>query len=199
MRAALLTSRAGAWYNRVWREAKTERSMKLGKIGHIGIVVRDLEKAKEEYSRVFGIDKWYELTYDSPLDMTYRGEKRDCNVTLYFGGKGHTAIELIYTEGDDNIYTAFLARRGEGIHHIQYNVKDLDAAIAHFAESGWNVLQSATFGSAGARIRYAYVGKSEDDTVVELIETTLKGGIKKGDMPFETQLAALTGNYRKLT
>ena len=35
-----------------------------------------LQAAKEHYSRLMGIDKWYELTYDSPLDMTYRGEKR---------------------------------------------------------------------------------------------------------------------------
>lgn len=172
--------------------------MKFGKIGHVGIVVRDIAAAKEQYSRIFGIKDWYELTYDSPLDMTYRGEKRNCSVTLYFGGKGHTVIELIHTEGDSNIYTNFLERHGEGIHHIEYNVKDLDAAIAHVESQGWKVLQSASFGSAGAKIRYAYVGASEDDAVVELIETTLGGGIKKGDMPFETQLAALTGNYKKL-
>ena len=172
--------------------------MKLGKIGHIGIVVRDLEKAKEEYSRVFGIDKWYELTYDSPLDMTYRGEKRDCNVTLYFGGKGHTVIELIKSEGDDNIYTAFLERHGEMIHHAEYNVANLEKAIAAAEKAGLKVLQHASFYSAGALVRYAYVGVSEDDAVFELIETTLPIGIKKGDLPFETQLAALTGNYKRI-
>ena len=169
--------------------------MKFGKIGHVGIVVRDLQAAKEHYSRLFGIDKWYELAYDTPLDMTYRGEKRNCNVTLYFGGKGHTAIELIYPQGDENIYTTFLRNHGEMIHHIEYNVKDLDAAIAHVEEK---VLQAASFESAGAKVRYAYVGKSEDDTVIELIETVLPGGLHKGDMPFEMQLAALTGNYKRV-
>ncbi len=172
--------------------------MKFGKIGHVGIVVRDLAAAKEHYSRLLGIDKWYELTYDTPLDMTYRGEKRDCNVTLYFGGKGHTAIELIYPQGDENIYTTFLERHGEMIHHIEYNVKDLDAAIAHAEKEGLKVLQKASFESAGAKIRYAYVGRSENDTVIELIETVLPFGMHKGDMPFETQLAALTGNYKRV-
>lgn len=172
--------------------------MKFGKIGHVGIVVKDLQAAKEHYSRLMGIDKWYELTYDSPLDMTYRGEKRNCNVTLYFGGKGATVIELIHTQGDENIYTNFLAEHGEAIHHIQYNVKDLDKAIAHAEAEGLKVLQRASFGSAGAKIRYAYVGKSEDDAICELIETTLPMGIRKGDMPFETALAALTGNYKRV-
>ncbi len=172
--------------------------MKFGKIGHVGIVVRDLAAAKEHYSRLLGIDKWYELTYDTPLDMTYHGEKRNCNVTLYFGGKGHTVIELIYPQGDPNIYTAFLERHGEMIHHIEYNVKDLDAAVAHAEKEGLKVLQQASFESAGAKIRYAYVGKSEDDTVIELIETVLPFGMHKGDMPFEVQLAALTGNYKRV-
>lgn len=170
--------------------------MKFGKIGHVGIVVKDLQKAKEHYSRLLGIDKWYELQYDTPLDMTYRGEKRNCNVTLYFGGKGATVIELIYPQGDENIYTNFLKNHGEAIHHIEYNVKDLDAAIKHVEKEGLKVLQSAKFESAGAKIRYAYVGKSEDDAVLELIETVLPMGIHKGDMPFETKLAALTGNYK---
>lgn len=177
------------------RAAREEDKMKFGKIGHIGIVVKDLKAAKEHYSRLLGIDKWYELKYDTPLDMTYRGEKRNCNVTLYFGGKGHTVIELIYPQGDPNIYTTFLAKHGEMIHHIEYNVKDLDAAIAHAEKEGLKVLQAASFESAGAKIRYAYVGKSEDDTVIELIETVLPFGMKKGDMPFEVKLAALTGNY----
>lgn len=172
--------------------------MKFGKIGHVGIVVKDLQAAKEHYSRLLGIDKWYELTYDTPLDMTYRGEKRNCNVTLYFGGKGHTAIELIYPQGDENIYTTFLRNHGEMIHHIEYNVKDLDKAIEHAKKEGMQVLQYASFESAGAKVRYAYVGKSEDDTVCELIETVLPGGIRKGDMPFEMQLAAMTGNYKRV-
>src|SRR5690606_38678312 len=93
-----------------------------------------------------------------PLDLYYHGEKRNCEVTLYFAGKGFTKIELIQTRGDDNIYTEFLKRNGEGIHHIMYNVKDLKKAIEYCESIGMKVFQNATFKSAGATISYAYVG-----------------------------------------
>ncbi len=173
-------------------------TFKFGKIGHIGIVVKDLEEARARYSAFLGTDKWYELVYDAPPELYYLGSKRDCNVRLLFGGKGHTVIELIKSEGDDNIYTAFLERHGEMIHHAEYNVSKLEKAIAAAEKAGLKVLQHASFYSAGALVRYAYVGVSEDDAVFELIETTLPIGIKKGDLPFETQLAALTGNYKRI-
>lgn len=172
--------------------------MKFGKIGHVGIVVKDLASAVKKYSLLTGIDKWYELVYDAPPELYYRGEKRNCNITLYFGGKGHTAVELICPEGDENIYTEFLRRHGEMIHHVEYNVKNLDEAVKQAENCGLKVLQHASFKSAGASVRYAYVGESEDAAIFELIETTLPIGVKKGDVPFETQLAALTGNYRRV-
>lgn len=172
--------------------------MKLNKIGHIGIVVKDIEKAKEHYTKLMGIKKWYEIVYDGEIDLYYKEVKRNCNVKLYFGGDGHTVIELIETQGDENIYTNYLKNHGEGLHHIQYNVKNLDSAINDAKLEGLSVFQHAEFSSGGAKVRYAYVGKSEDDVIFELIETTILGGIKKGDLPFETQMAALTGSYKAL-
>lgn len=170
--------------------------MKFNKIGHVGIVVKDIKAAKEHYSRLMGIKKWYELVYDDGIDLYYHGEKKNCNVTLYFGGRGHTLIELIETRGDENIYTNFLKIHGEGIHHIEYNVKNLDDALAHVEKEGLRVFQNAEFTSGGVKIRYAYVGKEESGVIYELIEGIMPGGIRKGDMPFEAQMAAITGSYK---
>ena len=171
--------------------------MKLKKPNHYGVVVNDLEEAKERYSKLLGIKKWYRIVCDN-LDLYYLDEKRNCEVVLYVGGKGSTKVELIQTRGDSNIYTAMLETRGEGLHHIMYNVKNLDVAVADFANNGYKVLQKASFNSAGSKIRYAYVGKNETDTVFELVETTIMMGIKKGDMPFEIQLGVLTGSYKRV-
>lgn len=172
--------------------------MKIGKIGHACIVVNDIEKASEHYSKLFGIKHWYELVTTSELEMYYHGEKKNCEVKIWYGGKGHTSLELVQTSGDDNIYTEFLRNHGESIHHLQYYVKNLKEAVEAVEKEGLKVIQSATFYSKSMRVDYAYVGKSESDAVFELIEATLPLGIKKGDMPFELMLGRLTGNFKKV-
>lgn len=172
--------------------------MKLGKIAHACIVVNDIDAASDHYSRLLGIKHWYELRRTSPLDLEYKGEKRNCDVTIWLGGKGHTKIELVQSRGDENVYTDYLKNFGEGIHHVQYYVKDLAKAIEASEKEGLVVLMKASFMSKGMRIDYAYVGKDDHSAAFELIEATLPGGIKKGDMPFETALGLLTGNMKKV-
>ncbi len=172
--------------------------MKLGKINHIGIVVADIKEAKNRYSALLGIKNWYEVNCTSALDIVYKGQKGNPTVTLYLGGKGNTKIELIEASGDSNIYTDFFAERGESIHHIMYNVKNLDTAVSDALAEGYTVAQSGHFVSGKADVKYAYINKQGTSTYIELIETTIALGIKKGDLPLELQLGALTGSHRKL-
>lgn len=172
--------------------------MKFGKCNHYGIVVEDIEKAKEEYSKVLGIKKWYRLNASPFEEFKYKGENRDCEVTLYFGGKGTTKLELIQTRGDSNYYTDFYEKNGEAIHHVMFNTKNLDKTIEEMKQEGYEPIQTAKFKSAGATIRYAYMTKKDTAVTIELIETTIMGFIKKGDMPFEMQLGVITGNYKRV-
>lgn len=172
--------------------------MTLNKIYHVGIVVKNMEEGRKRFSDLLGIKKWYELQYSSPLELYYEGEKRNCKVKLCLGGSGTTVIELIETSGDRNIYTDFLEKNGEGLHHIMYNVKDLDECIKDFEKNGLKVLQYANFESAGSKVRYAYMGTGKDSVVFELVENTVGGKLKKGDMPFELVLGSLAGNYKKI-
>lgn len=172
--------------------------MKLRKINHIGIIVEDIEEAAERYGKIYGIDKWYELNIED-LELYYKEKKRDCEVKLYFGGKGFTKIELIETHGQDNAYSTFLKRQGEGMHHVMYNVRNLERAIISLEQDGMSVIQHATFRSGGANVRFAYMGWKEEGVVIELVETEILPGIIKGDMPGEmTFFGKLTGSYRRV-
>ena len=173
--------------------------MKYGKINHVGIVVKDWNEASDRYGRLLGIKHWYEIVTDEgSFDMRYRGEKKNSQVRIFYGGKGTTKIELIETSGDKNIYDRFYEKHGEAVHHVMYMTKDLDKTIREFSDNGFQVLQDATFTSNGARIRYAYMGKDEDSLIFEFVECSLTKSIKKGDMPFEMQIGALTGSYKKV-
>lgn len=171
--------------------------MKLNKINHIGIVVEDADEACERYGKIYGIDKWYELDIND-LDLWYKDKKRDCEIKLYFGGKGLTKIELIETHGQDNAYTSFLKRQGEGMHHVMYNVRNLEKAILSLEQDGMMVIQHATFKSAGANVRFAYMGWKEEGVVIELVETEILPGIIKGDLPGEFGLGKVSGSYRRV-
>ena len=140
--------------------------MKYGKINHVGIVVKDWNEATDRYGKLFGIKHWYEIVTDEgTFDLKYHGEKKDCKVRIFYGGKGTTKLEIIETQGEKNIYDYFYEKRGEAAHHLMYMTKDLDRTIKEFSENGYKVFQSATFSSGGAKIRYAYMGKDEDGLI----------------------------------
>ena len=153
--------------------------MKSSKIGHIGVVVENLPEAVKLYSNILGIKKWYEINYDDGINIQYHGKPSQSSARLVFGGNGHTVIELIKTEGEENIYTNALKNKGSHIHHIQYDVKNLDKSIAEAESAGLQVFQSGQFKSGGAKIRYAYVGKKEDETILEYVETNIFGKTMK--------------------
>lgn len=173
--------------------------MKLKKINHLGIIVEDIEEACERYGKIYGIKKWYALQIED-LDLYYKDKKKDCEIKLYFGGKGFTKIELIQTHGQDNAYTAFLKKQGEGIHHMMYNVKNLEKAIISLEQDGLSVIQHASFKAGGAKLRFAYMGWKEEGVVIELVETELMPGVMKGDLPGEVPFfGRVTGSYKRIT
>lgn len=114
--------------------------MKYGKINHVGIVVKDWDEATDRYGKLFGIKHWYEIVTDEgTFDLKYHGDKKDCKVRIFYGGKGTTKLEIIETQGEKNIYDYFYEKRGEAAHHLMYMTKDLDKTIREFSENGYKV------------------------------------------------------------
>ncbi len=130
----------------------------LPPIGQVGIVVRDVEKAVEWYSRLLGIGPWTIVTNSAPpAQAYYHGEPSSYRVKVAHAYSGPLEIELIqYLEGD-SLHRDFLAGRGEGIEHIALRVPDRDEAVAHFTSMGIEVLQSAEGLGASRDGRYAYL------------------------------------------
>lgn len=96
----------------------------LEKLDHIGIAVKDLDQAIKLYKDVFGIEP--SLVYES----AYTKAK------IAFIPIGETRIELIQPSNLESVVGKFLEKKGEGIHHISFKVKDVDQSLMEIESKG---------------------------------------------------------------
>jgi methylmalonyl-CoA/ethylmalonyl-CoA epimerase len=93
-------------------------------IHHVGVAVSDLDAAVATYERLFG------------GRLEHRERVEDQGVEAASVRVGESRVELLAALGDDTPVGRFLAKRGEGMHHIAYEVADVEAALTHLAEQG---------------------------------------------------------------
>jgi len=114
---------------------KSESRVKLGSFSHVGIVVRDVEKAKEYYSSVFGFGPFETDVYELK-GFLYRGQPADARVKAAFAYHGPMLIELVEVLEGETPHTEFLREKGEGLQHVAFRVKNLSGILAELAKEG---------------------------------------------------------------
>ncbi len=97
---------------------------RLGKLGHIGIAVTDLEEAKKLYSEILG------FTLTAEKEMPERGLK------VAFLETGNTKIELLEGTTPGSAISKFIEKRGTGIHHLSFVVTDIRRVMKELADEG---------------------------------------------------------------
>ena len=100
--------------------------IKIGEISQIGIIVRDLQKATDNYWSTLGIGPWMTMRIEPPLlaDVTMRGKPVEASMVAAIAQSGNIQLELIQPLEGPSIWKEFLEQRGEGIHHVQSLVQD---------------------------------------------------------------------------
>ncbi len=123
--------------------------IKIGEISQIGIVVRDLQKAVDNYWSALGIGPWMTMRIEPPLlaDVIMRGKAVEASMVAAIAQSGGIQLELIQPLEGPSIWKEFLEQRGEGLHHVQSPVKDPDATLAAFRNMGVDVLMSGRIGN----------------------------------------------------
>ena len=116
-------------------ENKELSKVKLGKLSHIGIVVRDLDKAVDYYSSVFGLGPFRTDVYELKPFM-YRGKPANARVKAAIAYSGSVFIELVEVLEGETPHTEFLKEKGEGIQHVAFLVRDLDQKLEELGKSG---------------------------------------------------------------
>jgi methylmalonyl-CoA/ethylmalonyl-CoA epimerase len=93
-------------------------------IHHVGVAVVDLEGALETYLRLFG------------GSLEHRDTLAEQGVEAASVRVGEGRVELLAALGGDTPVGRFLAKRGEGMHHVAYEVGDVGAALDELAAAG---------------------------------------------------------------
>jgi methylmalonyl-CoA/ethylmalonyl-CoA epimerase len=122
----------------------------LLRIDHVGIACRDLDAAVARYQEAFG------LTVVSREVIAEQGV-REAMLRVGQPDGGTSWVQLLEPLGADTPVGKFLARRGEGLHHVGYAVADISAALAELAPKPFRLIdQRPRHGSMGASIAFLH-------------------------------------------
>ena len=123
---------------------------------HVGVVVRDMDKAIHFLSSTFGIGPWdiRERRYGAEQVVVGKGPFA---YKVAFATLGPIELELIEVLEGGTIHSEFLDIKGEGIHHIGFRVADMQQVVTALQQRGVDVLQSAFREHA----RYAYMDPAQ--------------------------------------
>jgi methylmalonyl-CoA/ethylmalonyl-CoA epimerase len=102
----------------------------FGRIDHIGVAVEDLEAGIALYERDFGMSCVHRETVSG----------QGVEAVLLDVGENH--VELLRPLAGDTPVGKFLAKRGPGLHHVAYQVPDIEDALARLRESGLRLIDS---------------------------------------------------------
>ena len=128
------------------------------RVDHVGIAVRDLERAISFYEQAFGVK------------CSHRERVDDQGVEEAMFRVGESWIQLLQPLGPDTPVGKFLAKRGEGVHHVGYGVSDLEAVLDHLKAEGVPLIDAEPRrGSRGAQVAFVHP-KGVGGVLVELVQ-----------------------------
>jgi methylmalonyl-CoA epimerase len=117
----------------------------FGRIDHIGVAVEELEPALELYRDSFRM----ELAHREVV------EAQGVEAVLLDVGENH--VELLAPLGPDTPVGKFLARQGPGLHHVAYQVPDIDATLSSLREAGLELIdEQPRSGIRGSRVAFMH-------------------------------------------
>ena len=130
----------------------------MNKIEHIGIAVRNLEEANKTYKAILGVE-------------SYKTEKVESEgVDTSFFKIGDSKIELLAATNPESPIAKFLDKRGEGIHHLAFNVEDIQSEIERLKGEGFILLNDFPKSGADNKLVAFMHPKSANGVLVELCQ-----------------------------
>ena len=130
----------------------------MKKIEHIGIAVKDLEKSNDLFKSLFGIGHYKIEEVASEF------------VKTSFFQVGPNKIELLEATSKDSAIAKYLEKRGEGIHHIAFDVEDIHEEMKRLEKEGFRLLNKEPKRGADNKLVCFVHPKSANGVLVELCQ-----------------------------
>ncbi|HMI68426.1 MAG TPA: methylmalonyl-CoA epimerase [Solirubrobacteraceae bacterium] len=121
----------------------------FARVDHIGVAVEDLDAAIALHERDYGMA----LVHREVID------EQGVEAVLLDVGENH--VELLRPLGEDTPVGRFLANRGPGLHHVAYQVSDVDSTLAQLRERGLRLIdETPRTGIRGSRVAFLHPAAS---------------------------------------
>lgn len=128
------------------------------KVEHIGIAVKSIEGSNQLFTKLFA---------RSP----YKTEEVESEgVTTSFFQMGETKIELLEATKEDSAIAKFIAKRGEGIHHIAYEVENIAQEMERLSNEGFTLLNDKPKKGADNKLVCFLHPKTTNGVLIELCQ-----------------------------
>ena len=130
----------------------------FARIDHIGVAVTDLDAAIALYEQTYG------------MALVHRETVTEQGVEAVLLDVGENHVELLAPLGDDTPVGKFLAKKGPGIHHVAYQVADIDATLEALKGAGMRLIdETPRIGIRGSRVAFVHPASS-GSVLTEIVE-----------------------------
>ena len=128
------------------------------KIEHLGIAVKSLDAAVPLYEQLLNTPCYKQETVDTE------------GVNTAFFQTGQEKIELLEATNDDSPIAKFIAKKGEGIHHVAFEVENIEAEMKRLSALGFQLLNDVPKNGADNKLVCFLHPKSTNGVLVELCQ-----------------------------
>ena len=130
----------------------------INKIEHIGIAVKNLTESSIIYEKILGT-------------KSYKKEEVDTeNVITEFFKVGNSKIELLQATNEDSAIAKFIEKKGEGIHHIAFNVANIYTEIKRLKDEGFTMINEKPKLGADNKLICCVHPKSTNGVLIEICQ-----------------------------
>jgi methylmalonyl-CoA/ethylmalonyl-CoA epimerase len=130
----------------------------IKKIEHIGIAVKSVEQANEIYTKLLGVKPYKSEEVESEM------------VTTSFFKTGDNKVELLEAKSSESAIAKFIDKKGEGLHHIAFEVDDIVAEMENLKKLGFTLLSDKPKRGADNKLICFVHPKSANGVLVELCQ-----------------------------